>query len=188
MASELRVDKIVPTGGVGSDTTDQRHGGGIIQIVEKVYSTQQTITQTSPQDIFSASITPKFSTSKIRIELLLMCSKVPFHSAYVSLLRGSTLLKGLDSHTGGNDATFAVRNGCYHSSVGGGTYLRYAENREYYTYFDNPATTSAVTYNVKGETTDASYPFYINRSDQYGGTNASLNKLRCTLTLTEYSA
>ena len=188
MASELRVDKIIPTGGVGSDTTDQRHGGGIIQIVEKVYSTQQTITQTSAQDIFSASITPKFSTSKIRIELLLMCSKVPFHSAYVSLLRGSTLLKGLDSHTGGNDATFAVRNGCYHSGVGGGTYQRYAENREYYTYFDNPATTSAVTYNVKGETTDASYPFYINRSDQYGGTNASLNKLRCTLTLTEYSA
>ena len=188
MASELRVDKIVPTGGVGSDTTDQRHGGGIIQIVEKVYSTQQTITQTSPQDIFSASITPKFSTSKIRIELLLMCSKLPYHSAFVSLLRGSTLLKGLDTNIGTKVATFAVRNGHYTSNQAGDTYQRYAENREYYTYFDNPATTSAVTYNVKGETTDASYPFYINRSQQYGGTNASLNKLRCTLTLTEFSA
>ena len=184
MASELRVDRIIPTGGVGSDTTDQRHGGGIIQIVEKVYSTQQTITQTSPTDIFSASITPKFSTSKIRVELLLMCSKVPFHSGYVSLLRGSTILRGLGD--GGFGATFAVRNGVYISSVS--AYSRYAENREYYTYFDNPATTSAVTYNVKGETTSASYPFYINRSQQYGDNNASLNKLRCSLTLTEFSA
>ena len=187
MASELRVDKIIPTGGLGTDSTVQRHGGGVIQIVEKVFSTQQTITSSSATDIFSASITPKFSTSKIRVELLMMCSKVPFHTGYLYLYNGSTLLRGQGD--GGKDATFAVRHGVYLSGIGGGsTYQRYAENREYYTYFDNPATTSAVTYNVKGSTGDSSYPLYINRAEQYSGTSGSLVKCRCSLTLTEYSA
>ena len=185
MSSELRVDKIIPVDGIPTDG-----GGGIIQVKHALKTDAFSTSSTSFIDItgLSVTLTPKFSTSKIRVELLLMCSKIPFHSAFVSLLRGSTLLKGLDTNVGTNDATFAVRNGCYHSGVGGGTYQRYAENREYYTYFDNPATTSAVTYNVKGETTSASYPFYINRSQQYGGTNASLNKHRCSLTLTEFSA
>mgnify|MGYP003326794773 CR=1 FL=1 len=67
MTSELRVDKIVPVDGVPSGG-----GGGVIQIVEVGHTNEHTITQTnasSPQQIFSATITPKFSTSKIRIEL-----------------------------------------------------------------------------------------------------------------------
>ena len=189
MASELRVDKIIPTGGVGTDTSNLRHGGGVIQIVEGVYSAQQTITTTStgsPEAIFDCDITPKFATSKIRVELVMMCSKIPFHTGYVYLFRGSTILRGLDQ--GGHPATFACRHGNYTSGAAASGYQRYAENREYYTYFDNPATTSAVTYNVKGETTSASYPFYINRSEQYGDSNGNLCKLRCTLTLTEFSA
>ena len=67
MASELRVDKIIPTSGVPTGG-----GGGIIQVVEAATTTEATITNTtasSPTQIFSATITPKFSTSKIKLEL-----------------------------------------------------------------------------------------------------------------------
>ena len=70
MASELRVDKIVPVDGVPSGG-----GGGIVQVVHSSAtnqanqsspsggSTQTTLTDTG----LSATITPRFSTSKILI-------------------------------------------------------------------------------------------------------------------------
>ena len=70
MASELRVDKIVPTDGVPTGG-----GGGIIQVVHSSAtnsvsqsspsggSTQTTLTDTG----LTATITPKFSTSKVLV-------------------------------------------------------------------------------------------------------------------------
>ena len=64
MASELRVDKIVPVDGVPTGG-----GGGIIQ----VKSTTITNTFTNDQETFAditgvtVTITPKFSTSKMLI-------------------------------------------------------------------------------------------------------------------------
>ena len=87
MSSELRVDKIIPTAGVPTGG-----GGGIIQVVEVGYTTEQTITETSassPEQIFSATITPKFSTSKIRIELNIFAYHQNYHDGYVGLFRGS---------------------------------------------------------------------------------------------------
>ena len=68
MASELRVDKIVPTDGVPTNG-----GGGIIQVIFAADSTAAalgTFTNNgadSPVTIMSASITPKFNTSKILV-------------------------------------------------------------------------------------------------------------------------
>ena len=64
MASELRVDKIVPTGGVPTGG-----GGSIIQTVQTV-KTDTFATSSQPfTDItgLSATITPKFSLSLIHI-------------------------------------------------------------------------------------------------------------------------
>ena len=68
MSSELRVDKIVPTNGVPTGG-----GGGIIQVVHSSATaeasqsnsgtTQTTLTDTG----LSATITPKFSTSKVLV-------------------------------------------------------------------------------------------------------------------------
>ena len=64
MASELRVDRIIPTAGVPTGG-----GGGIIQ----VKSTTITNTFTNDQETFTditgvtVTITPKFSTSKMLI-------------------------------------------------------------------------------------------------------------------------
>jgi len=70
MASELRVDKIIPTDGVPTGG-----GGGVIQVVHSSAtnsvsqsspsggSTQTTLTDTG----LTATITPKFSTSKVLV-------------------------------------------------------------------------------------------------------------------------
>ena len=65
MSSELRVDKIIPTGGVPTGG-----GGGIIQVVHATATTgvsQSYSTNSFADTGLSASITPKFSTSKILV-------------------------------------------------------------------------------------------------------------------------
>ena len=65
MSSELRVDKIVPTDGVPTGG-----GGGIIQVVHATATTgvaQSYSTNSFADTGLSASITPKFSTSKILV-------------------------------------------------------------------------------------------------------------------------
>ena len=62
MASQLRVDKIVPVDGAPSGG-----GGGIVQCVSTTKTDTFTTASTSFTDVtgLSATITPKFSTSKI---------------------------------------------------------------------------------------------------------------------------
>ena len=65
MSSELRVDKIIPTGGVPTGG-----GGGIVQIVKGGSNTRLTVPTNTGQyynSYVNATITPKFSTSKILI-------------------------------------------------------------------------------------------------------------------------
>jgi len=67
MASELRVDKIVPTSGVPANG-----GGGIVQLTYGSTSSEVPITTTgSWQTVYTSlnSITPRFNTSKILIDM-----------------------------------------------------------------------------------------------------------------------
>ena len=190
MSSELRVDKIVPTGGIGSDSSTVKHAGGVVQIVEVNYCTDTTVTSTSFQQLMSGAITPKFATSKIRVEFNLDCSKVNYYTGYVQLLRGSTQLRG--NADGAADGTITVRHGHWNTASNfntGGGFEQYAPKREYYTFLDAPNSTSAVTYNIKARTQNASYPLRFNRPNvEAAGSGSSHVKSRCTLTLTEYSA
>ena len=72
MASELRVDKIVPVDGVPSDSGSNPlylGAGGVVQVVYAQTRTQQTTTSSSYVDATNmfVDITPKFSTSKMLI-------------------------------------------------------------------------------------------------------------------------
>ena len=190
MASELRVDKIIPTGGIGSDSSTVKYAGGVVQIVEVNYCTQVTVTATNFQQIMSGTITPKFATSKIRVEFNLDCAKVNYYTGYIQLLRGSTQLRG--DADGVSDGSIAVRHGHWNNTANfntGGGFELYAPKREYYTFIDAPNSTSAVTYNIKARTQNSSYPFRFNRSNiEAASSGSSSVKSRCTLTLTEYSA
>ena len=97
MASELRVDKIIPTAGVPTGG-----GGGIIQIVQASTTSRiATGSNTFQATNLSATITPRFSTSKIYITL------------------------GGDAN---NNGTANYLYMTYYRSIGGGTFTNLAPN------------------------------------------------------------
>ena len=183
MSSELRVDKIIPTDGVPTGG-----GGGIIQVVEAATTTEATITNTtasSPTQIFSATITPKFSTSKIKIELNIFAYHENYHDGHIGLFKGSAtnVITGTSQGSYSDKSSIMVRQGTFEDQSSD-----YQCNPTYYSYLDTAGTTSAITYNIKGLTSNSSYPTYINRSLSRGQDNSNFPKLRSTLTLTEISA
>tara|TARA_B100001113_G_scaffold347082_1_gene338897 strand:- start:29 stop:529 length:501 start_codon:yes stop_codon:yes gene_type:complete len=136
MSSELRVDKIIPTGGVPTGG-----GGGIVQVKMGV-TTGQTTTTSGNFDAtaLQVTITPKFSTSKIFI----MCSG------------------GMNGPAGGGSSGESIGYKIYRS-IGGGSFAETESSTRgqaaYYgaannynplsiNYLDSPSTTSAVTYKL----------------------------------------
>ena len=187
MASQLRVDKIVPVDGVPTGG-----GGGIIQVAQ---STKQdawsyTASSTDPVDItgtdqngagsiFCVKITPKFTSSKI----LFSCNftlGMGGGAAYVQafMRRGSTLLLP------GTHGTGAMVNCTFGRSGTGSAY--YVENVSF-TVLDSPNSTSELTYKVQLGKGDNSYEVYVNRPATLD--NQPYNTLgSSTLTVMEVSA
>ena len=154
MSSELRVDKIIPTGGIPTGG-----GGGVIQVVMGESDTQTDTTSTSYVDSnLSATITPKFATSKILIHLMTTVqqsgsrTRVTIHSsASGGTLHGSS--NGLQAFEGNS-----VNMGCH------------------ITILDSPNTTNAVTYKLQ----------YMNQAGSQSFCQCAVHK--GTITLMELSA
>ena len=135
MASELRVDRIVPVDGVPNNG-----GGGVVQIVQASTDTQVALTASTYTDIgLSATITPRFSTSKIL--MMVSLSAVGSHTSalYVGVryVRDSTTI-----FTPASNSTGPYEFG---TQIPSGTrywYSRIAPPQ----FLDSPNTTSAVTY------------------------------------------
>ena len=144
MASELRVDKIVPVDGIPSGG-----GGGIIQVVESAWSANFTTTSTSYVDLTSAniSITPKFATSKILIKGSI---NADFAANDGDLNNVFTQLIRVSDSTEVDEKKFYVGHG---ASSNGWQYLPLLLN---YLAFDSPNTTSAVTYKIRVKLGDSS--------------------------------
>ena len=175
--SELRTNRIVPRDGLSSGMS-----GGIIQVKSTTKLTQQTITDSSGDtnypagavDIMTATITPKFSTSKILVSTTVQaaCSD----SAMLYMFRDSTLINA------GTDGS-SSNNGVYR----GWAMLRMYRTNETYSYttqfLDSPSSTSSITYKIKGLNTSSSEALFINRRNS--NDNYSLTSF---LTLMEISA
>tara|TARA_B100000900_G_C20492928_1_gene680348 strand:+ start:614 stop:1132 length:519 start_codon:yes stop_codon:yes gene_type:complete len=139
MTSQLRVDKIVPVDGVPSGG-----GGGIVQIVQSVKTDTFTSSANSTwTDItgMTVSITPKFSSSKILISVIMGISNGSDELHVLRLLRGST---PIGASTGGTYNGFAIMD----SEAIGGTRSRYIGHVKA-EILDSPSTTSATTYKVQ---------------------------------------
>ena len=143
MASELRVDRIIPT--TGAPTSG---GGGIIQTVFGEKSGEVTITTTTFQDTgVTATITPKFNTSKI-----LVIIDQPYHMSRSAntcgggfkVLRGSTEI-ATPNGTGSSGGTSPYA--CNYS-VTGASYIGIID-RWSFMILDEPASTSALVYKVQ---------------------------------------
>ena len=151
MSSELRVDKIIPTGGVPTGG-----GGSIIQTVQTVKTDAFTTTSQPFTDItgLSATITPKFSTSKILVSYTLSISSNGF--PMFKLLRGSTDIFVGDAASNRVRCFF----GGYMGGLHAGLTLPVTGN-----FLDSPSTTSATTYKIQtGVIHTTGYTIVVNRS------------------------
>ena len=177
MASELRVDKIIPT--TGAPTTG---GGGVVQVVHGEKSGEVTITTTTFQDTgLNATITPKFNTSKI-----LVIVDQPYHMSRSAntcgggfkVLRGSTEIatpNGTGASGGENPYS------CYFSFAGSSSCSMI--ERWSWMKLDEPASTSALVYKVQMACATSANSGRIRA--QYGGTSGSQ---KGHITLMEISA
>ena len=155
MASQLRVDKIVPVDGVPTDG-----GGGIVQVVQTVKQDQFTTSSTSYVDVtgMSATITPKFSTSKILVMVMTTVQQ------------------------NGSRTRFDIHNSTSGGRISGSTNgMQGAEGTSinlpcHMSFLHSPATTSATTYKLQMLNTGGSTS-YFNASTHTG-----------TMTLMEVSA
>jgi len=141
MASELRVDRIIPTTGVPTGG-----GGGIVQIVRVASSTVVTVTANTDTDIISASITPRTATSKILINVAVDSCRTYVASnnrarLTSKILRGSTLVKDIYESPQYRNLNFASS----------GVELNIPL---FFDHLDSPATTSAVTYKYQWASQD----------------------------------
>ena len=153
MASELRVDKIVPVDGVTSSG-----GGGIVQVqsATKTDAWNMPSNDTNFHTVtgLSVTITPKFSTSKILVMYDMNWSSINGHCS-CRLMRDSTPIKVGDAS--GNKTR--VTGQMHHA----GSNDQYDIEQVSGTFLDSPGTTSAVTYKMQvGTPYSSSYAVFVN--------------------------
>ena len=180
MASELRVDKIVPTDGVPTGG-----GGGIVQ----VKSTTITNTFDNDQETFAdvtgvtVTITPKFSTSKMLV-MYNGCAGMEAtnrmgHVRIVRVIGGTTKT---DLYVGDQGQSNQARASSSFSSP-----YNYQLQQFSGTFMDAPATTNAVTYKMQIAAGDQGYKVNIGRDD--GNSNEfSRARVPTSITVMEVSA
>ena len=157
MASELRVDKIVPTYGVPSGG-----GGGVIQVVgQRLSASRVSMSGSSFSELGDdAIITPHFSTSKILITMT------------ISIHSGSSNTQIL------MDVARKIGSGSYTNNLSGLSYgivsckSANAWNAVQLQWMDSPNTTQAVTYKLSTKAVDSS-TVYLN--DNAAGTGSFIS-------------
>ena len=116
-------------------TTGSPQSGGVIQVVQSAYASLTTTTSTTLSATgLSASITPKFSTSKIMIF-------VSMNGCYIA---NSTNAFHFELYKNGSSIS-------YLEDIMG--YLLVGNLNSSYQYLDSPATTSATTYAIYWKST-----------------------------------
>ncbi len=148
MASELRVDKIVPTDGVPTGG-----GGGIVQVKQAQHSEYVVYTQNSfsagalangSTGNYSITITPKYNTSKILLSFTSMYDSYSGQRNYVTIYR-------------------SIGGGTANNIVGGRGLVEIWNNDHRIQatttaqYLDSPNTTQQITYTVYASTSTGSF-------------------------------
>jgi hypothetical protein len=128
--------------------------GGVLQVVQASYATLNTVvSSTSYGNVFSVSITPTSSSSRILVVGSLNAVSGARAGSRSSLFSRWALFR---NGTAGTKLYEALIGSDYLPGAGSGTYWAQANNG--ICYLDSPATTSATTYNVaiaaRSDTTD----------------------------------
>ena len=179
MTSQLRVDKIVPVDGVPSGG-----GGGVIQVVstEKTdvdFSTSANLDTKATITGLNATITPKFSTSKVLVMMNLLVGASGDTTGGGTILRDSTPIGIADASSNRTRNTFG-----FGVKTTGSLWITESVSR---IILDSPNTTSATTYSVKiGGNGGVS--IYINREGRNNDNATDTTIGSSSLTLMEISA
>lgn len=188
MTSQIRVDSIVPTTGVPTGG-----GGGIVQIVQTVKSDAESLTSTTTETLIpgmEATITPKSSSSKILVMVVLNAKVgVRFAAHYAVLKRGTTNIAVGDAAGNRNRASISLQSPIFYDTAEGGYW---GPGQASLHYLDSPNTTNAVTYGLyhadkSTSPSTTTNSLWINRSDN-DLDNVSYNRVTSTITLMEVSA
>ena len=166
MASELRVDKIVPTDGVAANSGNISYGGGVVQVVYNQinsslgqYSNNSTTYNDTGHDVL---ITPKFATSKILVSVgVQIYATSSAHHSYVGIVRDDI---GAPFSGSGHPAGVLHHTSCLWESSGPGQ----AGNVSFQ-YLDSPNTTNQVKYSIYIKSDNTSNTVYINGSSHSDG-------------------
>ena len=166
MSSQLRVDKILPVDGAPTNG-----GGGIIQVIQTIKKDQfetSTTVGSGYADItgLSATITPKFSTSKIMVEAHIYNSNNNAVN-FFRVLRGSTFIEQ-PSGTSSSGANWNAHGFSYFDHQFQDTCV--------IKILDSPATTSATTYKIQTACTSnvVTINQFFNTSNYFGITTLQL--------------
>ena len=166
MASQLRVDKILPVDGAPTNG-----GGGIIQVIQTIKKDQFETSQSVGSgyaDItgLSATITPKFNTSKIMVEAHIYNSNNNAVNFFRVLL-GSTFIEQ-PSGTSSSGANYNAHGFSYFDHQFQDTCV--------IKILDSPATTSATTYKIQTACTSnvVTINQFFNTSNYFGITTLQL--------------
>jgi len=118
-----------------NDSSTQASAGKVLQVVNATYATSITRSSSTFADTgLTASITPKFATSKILVFVNMCgCGKRTNNTSLgLKLVRNSTDILKIDENGGYTDNTNRIEIGSISA-----------------TYLDSPATTSSTTYKVQ---------------------------------------
>ena len=182
MASQFRVDKLVPVDGAPSGG-----GGGIVQVVSTtkndVSSKDNIISSTDwTGHGLAVTITPKFSTSKILITGYVTIGLEYSETVWYKLFKGGSVLTGAIGDQLGSNRTRAT----------GAMYMKgdaWANAQLPIHYLDTAGSTSALTYTpaLSISTTTTGRTLYVNRPP-HSTDNANYASYISTLTAMEVSA
>ena len=166
MASKLRVDSILPVDGAPTNG-----GGGIIQVIQTIKKDQfetSTTVGSGYADItgLSATITPKFNTSKIMVEANIYNSNNNAVN-FFRLLRGSTFIEQPSGTSSG---------GANYNAHGFSYFDHQFQDTCVIKILDSPATTSATTYKIQTACTSnvVTINQFFNTSNYFGITTLQL--------------
>ena len=168
--SELRTNKIVPRDGIPGGTSGDLNGGGILQIVTKfkkdaqIISGSGNVTQNQEYPItgLSVVIKPSRSSNLVWVQGFVShnCNDNQQASFYVS--RNGTNVTPIGDAGSGNQKRVFV------SAQGNQDYMgNWVIKNTPFWFMDNPATTSAVTYQVGAIMGVANSKYlYVNRGER----------------------
>ena len=182
--SELRTNRIVPRDGLVSGAS-----GGIIQVVQSVKTDAENFSGSSTPALItglSASITPKFNTSKVFVQVILNASVGGAYAGmYAVLRRGSTDICIGDAASNRNRASMSLQSPNHFTAANSNDY---GPGQSSLLFLDDPATTSSVTYGLYlVEADNQGTVLYVNKSGTDTDSNY-FNRVASTITLMEVSA